>query len=70
MAGEFEAYGDPKDSLKRKISDSIELAKQKAQELAARLNVDAETKRARIEATYTSPVTTAGSFSQPTFHGT
>ncbi|CAM8997548.1 unnamed protein product [Rhodiola kirilowii] len=68
MGGETDAYSDPKDGLKRKVDQSIELAKQKAQELAARLNNDAETKRARFDTQSTSPVRPATAFSQPSFY--
>lgn len=58
------------DSAKRKLEDSsfsIELAKQKAQEIAARLVSDAESKRPRLEE---EPFQPSPVFNPPPYPGT
>ncbi|XP_038707718.1 far upstream element-binding protein 1-like [Tripterygium wilfordii] len=48
MSEHEETIGAENDSSKRKLEDSIQVAKQRAQELASRLVTDAESKRPRL----------------------
>ena len=57
------------DSTKRKLEDNILLAKQKAQEIAARLVSNAESKRPRLDDDSSESAPQSNSISSPTFPG-
>lgn len=61
--------GTASEGTKRKLEDPILLAKQKAQEIAARLVSNAESKRPRLDNESSEPSPTSISVSQPTFPG-